>query len=369
MKPISRRAFLKTFAAGSVATGFPNLAWGTDRLPGTIKPSLTVKPVVSVVRIENNNIDEAVRKAIDLIGGVKDVCAGKTRILIKPNLVTSDERDTTNPEVIRSLARLMQKAGKDVVIGEGTAMGPGNFKTSAIGNFCSTKNTDMLNEIQRHAFDTLGYTALARSLKIPLINLHVGNMVRVPLSDGFVFKEIMLHQALVQSDLVCSVPVMKTHGLAGVTLGMKNLFGAFPGQVYGTVRSFVHKKASKVDPSGTASAVVDMVRACKPGLTVIDATMSMQGQGPTTKGGGILVKTDLIIAGTHPLATDMVGAAIMGFSPQEISTFKWAWQAGMSPTGVDAIEIRGEPIASVKQPFMRPRIVPYSFIEGFGPPC
>ena len=58
-----------------------------------------------------------------------------------------------------------------------------------------------------------------------------------------------------------------------------------------------------------AGAVIDIVRA-QLGLVVIDASMAMEGNGPES---GDLVKMDLIIAGTNPLATDMVGANIVGF--------------------------------------------------------
>jgi uncharacterized protein (DUF362 family) len=39
---------------------------------------------------------------------------------------------------------------------------------------------------------------------------------------GFVFDKISLHKSLAEVDLLCSVPMMKTHQLATVTLGMKN---------------------------------------------------------------------------------------------------------------------------------------------------
>jgi uncharacterized protein (DUF362 family) len=174
---------------------------------------------------------------------------------------------------------------------------------------------------------------------------------------------------LAETDLLCSVPMMKTHGLATVTLGMKNLIGAYPGQIYGTVRSAVHADASRIEPSGTASAVVDIVRANKLGLVVIDASTAMQGQGPSVRMGGQLAKMDLIIAGTNPLATDMVGGAVMGFAPEEIPTFIWAWKAGMTPLRLDDIEIRGKKIVDVSQSFLRPMVMPWASMSQYGPPC
>ena len=120
--------------------------------------------------------------------------------------------------------------------------------------------------------------------------------------------------------------------------------------------------------SGTASAVVDMVRANKMGLIVIDASTAMQSQGPSVHQGGQSVKMDLIIAGTNPLATDMA-ADIMGFQPEEIPTFVWAWKTGMTPRSLNEIEIRGEGLNSVRQNFLRPTVYPWEAISAYGPPC
>ena len=59
----------------------------------------------------------------------------------------------------------------------------------------------------------------------------------------------------------------------------------------------------------------------------------------------------LIIAGTNPLATDMVTASIMGFEPKEVGTFEWAWQAGIDPMALGEIEGRGETVDSVRKTF------------------
>ena len=150
-------------------------------------------------------------------------------------------------------------------------------------------------------------------------------------SRGLCFTTISLHHSLTDVDLLCSVPMMKTHGLATVTLGMKNMMGAFQETVYGCVRGQVHDVTSTPEPSGTAAAIVDVVRANKLGLVVIDGSTAMEGQGPSVSSGGQLVKMDVIIAGTNPLATDMVAADLIGFVPNEVPTFAWAQKAGMIP--------------------------------------
>jgi uncharacterized protein (DUF362 family) len=334
------------------------------------------KPVVSIVKINEKwsdvkGIEYAVTEAIDLIGGLNHVTKGKERILLKPNLVSTESTDTTNPQVIETLAGLMKKAGKNVCIAEASAASLRNIDVTVQGYVCRTKNYKTLQAIQDEVFDKLGYRDISKRLDIPLVNLHVGKMARMAVPDNFVFKEIYMHEDQYRADMICSVPMMKTHGLAGVTLALKNVgIGGFPGLVYGTVRSEVHRKATMVEPTGTSTAIVDMVKASKIGLNIIDASTAMQGQGPSLSQGGELVKMNLIIASVNPLAADIVAANAMGFDSNEIDTFKWALKAGMKPAKLDDIQIVGEKLAAIRRQFKKPIVIPYTMIQDwYGPPC
>ncbi len=342
---ISRRQFVVTGLAGTLAIasgfGFKNEA-----------------PVVSIVKIRNDNIDAAVEEAVELLGGIKSVTLNRQKIMLKPNLVAPDPAMTTKPEVIKKLAVLLQKAGKDVCIGEGSAAAPGfNIKDDETFR---TKRTDILDPMQKHVFDILGYTALARSLNIPLINLHSGEMVEVNVPGGFLSDKITVHKSLTDIDMLVSVPMMKTHVLATVTLGMKNLIGLYPGSVYCSVRACLHDSGMENKSPGIAYEILDMVKACTPGLVVIDGSTAMEGNGPSS---GELVKTNLIIAGTNPLATDMVAARIMGFDKSEVPTFTVAIKEGMKPSDLQEIEIRGELIENVQQNFKKPQILNWKDIH------
>jgi len=342
---LSRRDFLGAALAGAAYLGT------------TVQRTA---PAVSVVKIKDHNTQAAVEQAIDLLGGIESVTRGKARIMLKPNLVYPSPQATTKREVIAALARLMQAAHKEVSIGEGSAAAEG-FNAKGLEAF-RTRNSDLLSRMQRYVFDQLGYTELSKALRIPLVNLHAGEMAKVRVPNGFVFDELTIHRSLTEIDLLCSVPMMKTHVLAQVTLGMKNLVGVFPGTVYCSVRACMHDLASKVESSGTAAAVVDMVRANKLGLVVVDASMAMQGEGPSL---GTPVEMGLIIAGTNPLATDMVSASLMGFAPEEVPTFTWANRAGMTPARLDEIEVRGEKLEGVRRRFVRPNVHTWRSIRDY----
>ena len=209
-------------------------------------------------------------------------------------------------------------------------------------------------------FKELGYADLAQSLGVLLINLHSGALVEVQVPKAFVFPTVTLHRSLIDIDLLGSVPMMKTHALAQVTLGIKNLVGVFPGTVYQSVRGAMHDAAAKVEPSGTATAIVDMMRANKLGLVVVDGSMAMEGNGPTE---GTLVKMDLIVAGANPVATDMVASSLMGFEASEVPTFAWANKAGLGPTALEEIEIRGQKPEAVHRQFVKPQVYAWNSIR------
>jgi uncharacterized protein (DUF362 family) len=325
-------------------------------LPGALPSCLAAetKPVVSVVKIRNSNIEAAVEHAIDLLGGMAAITRGKERIMLKPNLVAPVPEATTKLPVIRALVRLMRSAQKDVCIGEGSAAAP-PFNVRNNQTF-RTSDKDLLNGLQQRVFDELGYSEFSKAQRVPLVNLHTGDLVDVKVPGALLFDKLTLHRSLTEIDLLCSVPMMKTHVLAGVTLGMKNLIGVYPGAIYQALRGNMHDMAAKVEPSATAAPIVDMVRANKLGLVVIDGSSAMEGNGPTD---GTQVPMETIVAGTNPLATDMVAANLMGFEPNEISTFTWAHKAGLRPRGLDEIETRGEPLDRVRRRFVRPVLVPW----------
>ena len=339
-RQLSRREFLLTSSALALASGR--------------------KSVVSVVRIQNDNIAKAVDKAIDLLGGIKHVTKGVNTVMLKPNLVSSQAAATTKLTVVRALAEAMQRAGKEVSIGEGSAASP-NFNVRGAAIF-RTRKREILDPMQRYVFEQLGYADLAKTLRVPLINLHSGELVEVAVPGGFVFDKITLHKSLTEVDMLCSVPMMKTHQLATVTLGMKNLIGTFPGTIYQSVRGHMHDLAAKVEPTAASAVVVDLVRANKLGLVVIDGSMAMEGNGPSM---GKTFKMDVIVASTNPVAADMVAASLMGFAPAEVPVFRWANQAGMRPGTLDEIEIGGERMDRVRRPFVKPQLVAWNAIRPY----
>src|SRR5512141_1512561 len=108
---LSRRDFLKAVVIGSsglLAACLPQSNETPAPAPIAVTPA-PERPVVSIVKIKDNDIGAAVEEAIQLLGGIETVASGKERIMLKPNLVSNNPGITTKLEVIRSLAALMKK--------------------------------------------------------------------------------------------------------------------------------------------------------------------------------------------------------------------------------------------------------------------
>ena len=98
-------------------------------------------------------------------------------------------------------------------------------------------------------------------------------------------RQLTLPVALRRADLVVSLPKMKTHHWAGVTLAMKNLFGVMPGVV-------LRLAQERAPPRGIAGSILDINAAVRPHLAIVDGIVAMEGDGPimgTPKAAGLLV--------------------------------------------------------------------------------
>jgi uncharacterized protein (DUF362 family) len=136
--------------------------------------------------------------------------------------------------------------------------------------------------------------------------------------------------------LIISVPKLKLHRLATVTLGIKNMMGALAS------KGGMHN--GKLNEN-----IADLASALKPSLTVIDGIIA--GEGHETSGNP--VEMNLVIAGTDPVAVDAVGAAVMGISPANVKHLVLAEKKGLGTCHLEKIEVIGEPIEKVKRNFRK----------------
>jgi uncharacterized protein (DUF362 family) len=260
---------------------------------------------------------------------------GKT-VLLKPNLVGLDPLGfvNTHPAVIAATRECFLRLGAaQVFIGDGPAM---------------DRDTEAIIESVR----LRDYTGpLARTF----VDLNVDDVERVTLrTHASRLKELYFPKTALGVDLLVSVPKLKTHHWAGVTLSLKNMFGVVPGSCYGWPKNVLHW-------AGIDRAILDISAALKPDFAIVDGIVGMEGNGPiqgTPKASGVLV------FGNDPVAVDATCCRVMGLVPERV---KYLAGAGtmLGHTKADKIQQLGETIASVKRPFA---VLPeFQYISQRGP--
>lgn len=283
------------------------------------------KPSVAITRCHDYHqfeaVKEAVRAALDLIGGLESVISPGDQILIKPNLVCDADYQTgatTNPNVVFALVDLCKEVGaKKIMVAEGAAIGNDTGKV----------------------FDRLGFYDLAEKHGCKLVDLLKDEFTYVVNPLGRNIKRIRLPRTFIESSVVINVPVIKTHDALAVTLGLKNLKGV----IHPSDKKRFHKW-------GLAQTVVDLGHLAMPEITVVDGTVALEGMGPVV---GKPVGLGLVLASKDTIAVDRVCMEIMGFKLDEVEYIKLAGEQGLGCTDLNRITVLGETLEKAKRPFER----------------
>ena len=283
------------------------------------------KTNVSIVKTgpkpEYPQIRAAVEKALELIGGVRDVIKSGDLVLINPSWVAPPvEREAgciTMPEVPRALADIVKEMGARPVIAESSAVG-----------------VDSAQVIEQS-----GYREL-REMGYEVVDLKSGEtVVELPVANGKVFDSIGSWELVRQADVIISVPKLKTHDQTEMTCSIKKLKGLLTDKT---------KKA--MHQQGLFEGVIDLLSAVKPRLAVVDAVICQEGVGPIF---GKPVEMNLILAGKDLVAVDATCARLIGYRAEEILLTVNAAARGLGVMDAERIELTGEPLENVKRRFLR----------------
>jgi uncharacterized protein (DUF362 family) len=237
--------------------------------------------------------------------------AGK-RVLVKPNLV--DHIDpfpiTTAPQVVGAVIDLLRERGAGaVVVGDG----PG-FRRDALP---VAEASGLAGELARR--------------HVEFVDLDYDDPRPVPVVDGWFPREasLWLPRHVREAELIVSVPKMKTHHWAGVSLSLKNLFGIVPGTRYGWPKNLLHF-------NGITASILGLYQLVRPMVSVVDGVIGMEGDGPLF---GSAVPHGLLAVGRDPVAVDVICARLMGFSLRSIPHLATAAWTGIGQAA--RIETRG----------------------------
>ncbi len=314
---------------------------------GRVTTSRMAASRVAVVRM-TGNVEEAVRQAVERIGGIRAFVRKGDRVILKPNLAYPyPPPATTDPWVVEAVARLCLEAGAaEVGIGDSTS-----YTLKAGYGTARYTNQDV--------FRLTGMNRAAERCGAKVRDFDRERWVQTAIPGGIVLKKAQIAAAMLESDVVINIPVMKTHFETLVTLGIKNYHGILPD----AWKIQYHKDEIN-------QKLVDISKAVKTHLTIMDGLLAMEGLGPRL---GPTVKMDLILASADVVALDAVASEVMGIRADEVETTRLAHAQGVGCGDPAAIEVVGETVAAVRRPFARPDLRISGIFPGItvleGGPC
>ncbi len=234
------------------------------------------------------------------------------RVLIKPNVLRASQAEegiVTHPAVLRAVVDVVEKEKPaEIIVGDNPGM------------FSYGRNEE--------SFRTTGLMAAARGY-YRNIGIDTG---RVAFNADFM-DTVSLSQAVLDADIIISLPKFKTHGLTVMSGAIKNSYGLLPGGQ----KAVLHKAAGS--PARFHDAVVDVFRLRIPDLFIVDAIVGMEGNGPASPD---LRDIGLILASDNAVALDAVIALMMGCEPGRLRFLQRAKELGLGDYDLDTIEVVGE---------------------------
>ena len=260
---------------------------------------------------------ETTVKALEMIeSDVEDALSERKPILIKPNYINSEHPSTgitTDSRVIEGIVKFLKaRKTEEIIIGEGSGWGD-TFQ----------------------AFKVAGVDAVAERWGVKLVDLNKDEFVEVNPPNPLALKKVKIAKTTLESTII-SVPKLKLHRIATVTLSLKNMMGALAS------KGSMHR-------GNLSKNIADLASVLRPSISVVDGIIA--GEGHETSGNP--VEMNLVIAGTDSVAVDAVGAAVMGIPPTNVKHLVLAEKKRLGTCNLEEITVLGEPIEKVKRKFHR----------------
>jgi len=260
---------------------------------------------------------------IDMMGGMSRFARKGESIVLKANLLRAarpEQAVCTHPAVVAAVGELARTAGARPVVADSPG---GGYRY----------NNKTLEKIYRAS----GMLQAAAQAGIEVSRDTTSRPVSY--ADGMLTKHFDIITPVFEADAVFNLCKMKTHLFTVMSGAVKNLFGVIPG----LIKTGYHAKLH--DTTRFAGMLLDLAGYIAPRLTIMDAVVAMEGDGP---GAGDPRQVGLLLGSENPLALDVVAAEIMGIDRRSNPLILEAERRALKPSRVDDIEIIGPDLADVK---------------------
>lgn len=249
-----------------------------------------------------------VQAAVGAIGGIGRFVKPGADVIIKPNICVAyhgpEYAATTNPEVVGALVALCLGAGAKRV------------------------------RVMDNPFGGTPEAAYARSGIADAVKAAGGQMeimsgmkyATVPIPQGKDLKQIRIYRDALDADVFINVPIAKDHGLARLTLAMKNLLGVI------WDRPAMHRNMGQ--------RIAELTSLVRPTLTVVDAVRILMANGPTGGNLADVKQANTVIVSADIVAADAYATSLFGLTPTDVSYIPAAAKMGLGTMDLAGVKVQ-----------------------------
>src|SRR5947209_14288735 len=278
---------------------------------------LATRPDTDTIAITRtfDGIEAAAHRVIADVGGMASVVKGAKIAVLKPNFVagrSAETGSTTSFALLKAVAEEVRACGAEPVLCEtpGTEFDrEATYTILGVEKFCAENGIRILR------VDPEGGEQ-------DWIELHPAGARRL--------RRFRVPRILNEARFI-NLPVLKTHVVSTMTLGMKNPMGILPRPDRRAMHTF-----------GIDQSIVDMNLGLKPDLTIVDGSVGQDGEGPLY---GDKADLQVLVAGRDSLAVDLVSCQTVGVNPRAIPHLKLA----LEQFGKPSCKLVGEEVGVIKK--------------------
>lgn len=284
---------------------------------------------VYVVRCPDySQAGEKIGELLAMMGGIEHYVKPGEDLLLKVNLLAPaapEKAVTTHPAVAAAVAGQVAAAGGKATIADS----PGGHQHKG--------------GVLKRTYEACGMTEAA-AVSGAALNYDISSE-EAAFPQGKLMRRFEVMSPVLRADAVINLCKLKTHMFMNMTGAVKNSFGVIPG----LSKAGYHAKLQ--DKEQFAHMLLDLSAFVSPRLSIMDAVVGMEGEGPGASGRPRPI--GLLLAAENPLALDVVAAALIGLERAHNPLLLAAEQRGLIPTDLSDVELVGGRLEELKIPNFR----------------
>lgn len=301
--PVTRRDFIK----GSVGTvfllGLSDFSWADPLVPTEEKK----QSFPDLAQVTNGSPAVMTRKAMELLGGMKEFVYKGDIVVVKPNIGwdrNAQQAADTNPDVVAEVVKMCLECGAR--------------KVKVFDRPCNTAS---------RCYENSGIKKAAEDAGAEVSYVVDAGFSQMKFPQGEALRKWEMYKPAIEADVLINVPIAKHHGLSKLTLGMKNLMGIMGGD-----RGKIHWKIDDY--------LADLANFVRPKLTILDAYRILVRNGP--QGGSLkdVKQAKTIIAGKDIATVDAYGTTLFDMKPTDLRYVIKANKFGLGEIDLDKVNIK-----------------------------